>query len=508
MTISAQVEPPHVRGRLVARNALLNLAGLGTPLVVAFVTLPILIRGLGAERFGVLAIAWMILTYLSELGFGSTTTRYAAEAIGAGRSQRLAGIAWTTAGLQIAVGVAEAAVLVAITPWLVESVLNISPALAGEARRCLYLLALAIPLAGAGRAFRGLVEAAQRFDIALAVHLPITAATYILAAVAATLGWSLPAVFGIILFSRIATLPAYLIAARRALPGVSLAPAVHREGLRELGVFAGWVAVSTVVSPLLVYLDRFMVGVLLSMTAVTFYAAPYEVVARLALVPAGIVGALYPAFSQLSGRSDGTQAERLAARSLKMVIVVLAPILVLVLAGAHDGLRLWLGAEYAARSGLALQILAIGVLVNAAAHVPYGLLQSMGRPDLPARFHLLELPVQVVAAWLLVSHYGIPGAAMAWTGRMILDATLLFAAAARTGALRAQALSAEGLPLALMIAASAGLVSVLAATALPGATVRIAAALGCAAVTAGLLWLLAVPAGERQRITALFQPET
>lgn len=503
MTTGGVVRETRVRGTLVARNALLNMAGLGVPLLVAFVTLPIMIRGLGTERFGVLAIVWMLLTYLSELGFGSTTTRYAAAAVGAGRSHELAGIAWTTAALQALVAVAEAIALAAATPWLVESVLRIPPSLASDARVCLYLLAAAIPLVGLAKSFRGLVEAAQRFDLALAVHLPITSAAYLLAAAGAVLGWSLPAVFGVIIAARLAAIPGYYAAAKRALPGVSLRPAAHLDRLGELTSFAGWAAVSTIVSPLLVYLDRFMIGALLSMTAVTFYAAPFEVVTRLVLIPAGIVGALYPALSQLSGQHDRQHAESLAGRSVNLVLVILGPLTVLLLAGAADGLTLWLGAEYAARSTLALQILAVGVLANAAAHVPFGLLQSMGRPDLPARFHLLELPIQIVAAWLLVARFGITGAALAWTGRVVLDAALLFAASARLGVLRRTALLEHRLPLTLaivLVACAAALIIEATLTAVP---LRIATACALALLTAALLWQNAVSEQERRRLRGL-----
>lgn len=506
MTTGEQLHAPNVRGTLVARNALLNFVALGVPLLVAFVALPVLIAGLGAERFGVLAIAWMILTYLSELGFGATTLRFAAEALGVGRRDDLGAIAWTTAGLQAAVGLVEGMALAAVTPWLVSSVLNVPTALALEARTCLYFLSASIPLLGIAKSFRGLVEAAQRFDLALAVHLPVTTGAYVLAAIGASLGWTLPAIFGVILLSRLVSVPAYFLVARRALPNVSLRPAVNLGRLRELTTFAGWVAVSTIVSPLLVNLDRFMVGALLSMTAVTFYAAPYELVARLALVPAGIVGALYPAFSQLSGPDGRAQAERLAARSVNLVMVLLGPVVILVLGGARDGLSLWLGPEYATNSTLALQILAVGVLANAIAHVPFGLLQSVGRPDLPAWFHLIELPLHFAAAWFLVSRYGIAGAALAWTVRAFLDAAFLFLAAARIHVLGARSLFDGSLRITLAILTLAAAATIVGAGILDSSGSRIATATALAAVTAGLLWALAVPAGERRRITALLRP--
>ena len=48
--------PVGVLGVVIARNALLNLAALGLSLIVAFLTLPIIISGLGKEQFGMLAI--------------------------------------------------------------------------------------------------------------------------------------------------------------------------------------------------------------------------------------------------------------------------------------------------------------------------------------------------------------------------------------------------------------------------------------------------------------------
>ncbi len=59
-------------GRLLARNAVWNLIGNGAPMVVAVFCIPILIRGLGKDQFGVLALAWALIGYASlfDLGLG------------------------------------------------------------------------------------------------------------------------------------------------------------------------------------------------------------------------------------------------------------------------------------------------------------------------------------------------------------------------------------------------------------------------------------------------------
>jgi O-antigen/teichoic acid export membrane protein len=489
-----------VFGALLARNALLNLASLGLPLVFAFIAIPFIIAGLGAEQFGVLAILWMLLSYLSDLGFGTASTRYAAAALGAGRTDELSGIASSTARLQIAVGVIEGAVLAALTPWITTTLLSTAPELVSETRACFYLLAAAIPLLGLARSFRGLAEAAQRFDLALAVHLPITIGTYVLAAAGAMRGWSLLGVFAVIVALKLVSVPAYVAIAHRALPGLLFKRTQHRVSMRELVAFAGWMSVSALVTPLLLGVDRFMLGALLSIAAVTFYAAPYEIVTRLVLVPAGIVGALYPAFSHLSGQRDSEQAERLAARAANMILVILGPIIILTIAGAHEGLRLWLGEEYAQRGATAVQILAVGVLINAAAHVPYGLLQSAGRPDVPARLNIIEVPIHILVSWLLIQRFGIAGAALAWTIRVALDAVFLFTATSYLQVLGWRALQKANLLLTLAIlavaAGLAGFASTLAVSLIAKGSISIALALACAL----LLWSLSVAATERRQI--------
>jgi hypothetical protein len=66
------------------------------------------------------------------------------------------------------------------------------------------------------------------------------------------------------------------------------------------------------------------------------------------------------------------------------------------------------------------------VLVNSMAHVPFAHLQSVGRPDVTAKFHLMELPVYVVMLFLLARSWGITGVAVAWLVRVMIDTFLLF----------------------------------------------------------------------------------
>ena len=426
------MRPLKISGRLIARNTLLNLAGQGVPLVIGVITLPFIVQQLGPDRFGLLALAWMLLGYVTifDLGLGRATTKFVAEALAREETDRLRSIVWSAVTAQALLGLAGTLLLLGSTPFLVEKVLNISEALQDEARHTFHLLALAVPVVLISGSFSGSLEAAQRFEWINAVRIPAGVAVFLMPLIGLALGFRLPGIVMLLLLARLGSLVAFVMMNLRLYPGLRTYT-VSRAWLRSLFTFGGWVTVSSVVSPLLVYLDRFMIGSLHSMGALAYYAAPYEMVTRLRVVPSGLVMVLFPVFSALEGVQDRERLERYFAQALKYVLLTMGPITLTLGLIAKDVLQLWLGNDFAAQSTRVLQVLAWGVLINSLAYIPYALLQGLGRPDLPARFHLMELPLYVGVAWLLVAYGGIVGAAVAWTLRVGMDALLLFGATFR-----------------------------------------------------------------------------
>ncbi len=200
--------------------------------------------------------------------------------------------------------------------------------------------------------------------------------------------------------------------------------------LRPLFSFGGWMTVSNIVSPMMVYVDRFLIGSILSIVAVAYYATPYEIATKLLIVPGALVGVLFPAFSTAMV-ADLRRGAMLYHRATKYVGLFLFPSVFALILFGHNLLQIWLGHEFAVHSTRVLQILSIGVFANALATVPFALIQGIGRADITGKLHLIELPFYLAAVWLLTKHLGIEGTAIAWTIRVMVDAALLFCAAGR-----------------------------------------------------------------------------
>src|SRR6266446_631966 len=109
-------------GRLLARNTVWNLVGSGAPMLVALFCIPILIRGLGKERFGILTLAWALIGYASlfDLGLGRALTQLVAKKLGAGEEKEIPSLAWTSLLLMMLLGFTGAALIFLISPWLVH----------------------------------------------------------------------------------------------------------------------------------------------------------------------------------------------------------------------------------------------------------------------------------------------------------------------------------------------------------------------------------------------------
>ncbi len=420
--------------RALARNTVWNILGQGLPLGVALLAVPVLLRSLGEGRFGLLGLVWMFVTLFGELGFGRAGTRFLAEALGGGKSDHLRPVVRTTLRAQLVLGVLFAVLLGAVSGVLVGRVLSVDPGLVEEARTSFLWLAATVPLLTLGAAYRGFLEAAQRFGELNAVRFTVSTLNYLVPVAAVLLGGGVVTVVALLMAIRAGGTLAFWWRARRLWVSAPRPRAgADAPDARAILGFGTWVTVSSVVSPVLVYLDRFLLGALVSVAAVGVYTAPYEVVTRLLLVPAAVASTLFPAVSALRGRRRPGEVERVTRLASLTILVLVGPVVAVLVVFAGPLLDAWLGAGSSPAMVLALQLLAPGVLANSLAFVPYSLLQGMGRADLTGRLHLMELPIHAVLAYWLIGRYGVAGAAGAWSVRTTLDAVVLFALARRLG---------------------------------------------------------------------------
>lgn len=413
------------RGRLLSNTAW-NLAGQLLPLLVGVLTLPWLIRLVGLERFGFISLVWVLVGYASifDFGIGRALIRTVAAHLAAGDTPRAQASAHAALCYLTLFGLALAALLAPASDWLVRSALKLPADLVAEAVPATVMLAASLPFVMLTTGLGGLLSAHQRFKALNLIRIVLGVAGYLGPVLAALWSNRLDTVVAVVLALRVlGTLMHAIVCALQCAwrPRLTLPTGAATRELFRLG---GWIAVSNIIGPMLSYLDRLLLGVLVPMRSVAIYATPYDVVSKSMIIPSSVIATLFPLASGVDRGS--APARRMLRDSVRVLFVLMVPVTFLFVALARPGLESWLGREIAEQGATVMQILAVGVLFNALAQGPAMLIQAAGEPRWMAKLHIVELPLFVAMLWLLTSRYGIVGTAVAALLRNSIDAAAVF----------------------------------------------------------------------------------
>jgi O-antigen/teichoic acid export membrane protein len=317
-----------------------------------------------------------------------------------------------------------------LTPVLVNHFLTVPSFIRLETLNSFYLLSVVVPIVLSTAALRGFLEGYQRFDLISLVRVPMSLFSYLGPLLVLPFSTSLVPVILVLVAGRFITWGLHMLQCVSVMPSLCRNITFRGAPIGAMFRFGGWMTVTNVIYPFLVTMDRFFIGALVSIAAVAYYVTPYEVVTKLWFIPGAVVGVLFPAFSTALAQ-DRHRATILFEKGVKYIFVALFPVVLVMIAGGHLGLQLWLGTDFAEKSTAVLQWLTFGVFMNSLAQIPYWQIQGAGRPDLTAKLHLIELPLYLLTFWFLTRRFGIQGAAVAWTLRVTLDSIVVFTLALR-----------------------------------------------------------------------------
>ena len=487
-----------LRGRSMARNTVWQVAGQLLPLFIAAISIPLLLKRIGVDRFGVLTLAWALVGYFSlfDLGLGRALTKVVSDRLAAGRDHDVAAAAWTALSMMAAVGFVFTVVIWLRCEWIARSLMKVPPSLMGETVRSLYPLALSIPVITVTTGLRGILEAQHRFGMVNVVRAVMGAFSFLGPLTAAFFSPSLFPLITVLVVGRIVAALVHFYLCLRTTPSLKEGFFFERATVGELMSTGSWITVSNLVGPLMVYTDRFVISALLSVSVVAYYTTPFELVTKLWLVPTAIAGVLFPAFAALAV-IDHNKLERTYSGGVRACSLLLFPVVFLIFLYAPEGLHVWLGPVFAQKSTVILRWLTVGVLINSLGQIPYVLLQAVNRPDIPGKIHLAEIPLYLGAMLLAIKHFGLPGVAAVWAMRLILEAVTLAFFARKT-------LVPHALTVRFMVILALMLVALFFSQFENGMTVKTLTAVVTIAIFAAASWKWVLEADEREQVRKIF----
>lgn len=404
-----------------ARAVYLNLAGGAAPVLAALVAFRIVAEKAGTARLGMLGVAWTLLAFLAvaDFGFGRFFAKRFAQATSRDELLRERIVLKRFSCAALTMGIVLVPLVIAVLPiaeWLPRGLNARDAASSVVAAR---LIIGVVPVMLLTRGLRGALEGRLMFGHANLMRGVFGSLSFAAPAVVAYWTVDLRFLVGAAVAVRVFELIAQLFDTRRALPSGMpsvVVPFRWLEMVRE----GGWFSVSSITGPLLGTLDRLLVARMISAVAVAAYYVPQELGSKVVGFPTAVTIAAYPRLARAVAARDHARYRSLTRQALVLSLAVCLPFCV-VFAAMPDAVWNWFDPGFGVDAGRITGILAIGLLCNCVAQVPYISLQALGRVDLVAKLHMVEVPLFVGALTALIPAYGIVGAAVAWAARNVID---------------------------------------------------------------------------------------
>lgn len=414
------------RFRRILLNASMNGVGQVAPMLLGVFAVPILIKGLGVERFGLLTLSWTLIGVfaLFDFGLGRAITQSVSSALASGRHEDVEEI-FDTGLISILMLGLIAGVLLWVLANPIASSLKIQHLSRDELIWSIRIVAMGLPTVTLMSGVKGFLESMDKFRFLNLHRVFLGIANFVLPITIMIWTKYVPMHIASLILIRLISLFLQLHFASRLVQRSVERKRYSCRRVVDMLKFGGWMTASNVISPVMVYLDRFFIGSMLGLGAVTVYATLVDALTRILVIPNSLISAVFPVMSgMISGGNRGLR--EVFVKSICVIGIVMVPIVLVGFVFAPEILKLWLGAEFSANGSAIFRILLVGILVNSFSAMPYALLQAAGRPDVNAKIHIVELPLYLLSAYFFAIYWGLIGVAFAWSLRIVIDAVVLF----------------------------------------------------------------------------------
>jgi O-antigen/teichoic acid export membrane protein len=185
-----------------------------------------------------------------------------------------------------------------------------------------------------------------------------------------------------------------------------------------------WIAMSNLISPIVVNLDRIALAKYLGMDSVAYYTTPLDTFSKINVLSSTITTVSFPVFTEKNLISDD-KGLRFFIKILISIFLIMAPVIFLIILFIRPLISVWISKDFSDTSYVLSQILLLGIFWNALAQLPISYMQAIGKSKTIGLIHLFELIFFIPFTIISIINFGIIAAALAWSFRVFVDFIVL-----------------------------------------------------------------------------------
>ncbi len=404
---------------LIKRNLVANYLGQGWVALMGLAFIPLYIRYLGMEAYGLIGLFVLIQAWLALLDMGMTPTlnrEMARFTAGAHSPQSINDLLRSLEILCFLLAPLIAAILWACSDWLASDWLKADRLPRAVVAQAISLMAVVVALRFVEGIYRGSLFGLQKqvwYNGASAVL-----ATVRQAGAVAVLVWISPTIQAFFLWQGFLSLVTIVVLAQKvhsALPESPKPPGFSRKAIEDVLAFAGGMIGITLLGILLTQVDKVLLSRLMTLEAFGYYTLATTIAGVLYMIIIPITQSLYPSLVELFTQQDQVTMASVYHQGAQLITVLTAPVLMLLSFFSEGVIFMWSGdAVLAQKTSVILSVLVIGTFLNGLMYMPYQLQIAHGSTGLIVRTNVVAVALLVPAIFWAVPRYGAVGAAWLW----------------------------------------------------------------------------------------------
>lgn len=408
--------------RSVLVNSLFNSGKQVVAILVAFLVTPVIVRSLGNELYGTWSLIVSITGYYSFLEFGvaGAVVKYISEYVARGDRQRTQSVFTTASFFFGAVGL-----FALFASLLIGFFFDSWFDLTGSGAQAIFPIVL---LMGANMAINmgcsslnASLFATQEIPALATIDALTNIFRNLLLVVLLMQGHGLLMMALVTISLSIPRVVALRLVLRLRQPAIRLRVSTYaRATLRLILTYSFYSFVIAIASKLMYYSSSVIIGKMISMTEVTFYAIVASLLVYLETVIWSMQQVLIPVISSQDAKGDVSGNRWLYDVGVRYSLALTLPVTVSLFAVGEVFIANWMGPEYAARGALVLKILAVGYTFQFAQFPAHAVLKAINRHRFLALLLTVQAAVSVLLSLLLVPRYGIEGVALGTTVPLVI----------------------------------------------------------------------------------------
>lgn len=404
---------------LLKKNLIANYLGQGWVALMSLIFVPLYIKYLGIEAYGLIGLFALLTAWLSLLDMGMTPTlsREMARFIGSSHSaESMRDLLRTIEVITFGIALFVAGGVALGSNWIASSWLKAEALPIDVVAQAFVIMGLVTALRFAESIYRSSIIGLQRQVLFNVINSSL--ATLRGLGAVAILAWVSPTIEAFFLWQGLVSLVTLIILAGvtyQHLPVISRMARFSLDALRGIWQFASGILGITFLGLLLMQIDKVLLSRLLSLSEFGYYTFAAATAAVLYQLIAPITQAVYPRLCELHSRGDETSIAEVYHKGAQLVSVLAGSAAIVMILFSETFLLLWTqDTDLAARTAPLLSLLILGNLLNGLTWVPYQTQLAHGWTSLTVKILMVAVLVIVPAILWITPHYGAEGAAWIW----------------------------------------------------------------------------------------------